>query len=185
MRTVHLVLVAAIVASCWGAPLATLRPPRIPTPAPTATPATARPSIIRVTPSPTPTPGPSPSPTPIPGPTFTADDNRIDALIRLGFVEMLGVLAPMVEPHPNMGDIFTSAREFASRTQASLAEYAPSPCTERAFQLFSKSMRLLEEVSQTFLDWVARGKVGPFDGSPVGTAATRANAAFESLEASC
>lgn len=191
LRTVHLVLVAAIAASCWGAPPATLRPPRTPSPAPTATAAPTRPSFVRVTPTPAsasilnPTPSASSGPTPIAGPTFTADDQQIDALIRLGVGEMLLILAPASSPDPNMGDIFRSARDFASRTRSSLAAFEASPCTERGLQLFEKSMRLLEDVSQAFLDWVAGGRVDQFDGSNIRTAGERARAALESLDASC
>lgn len=191
MRTVHLILVAVIAVSCWGAPPATLRPPRTPSPAPTATAAPTRPSLVRVTPTPpsasTPnsTPNVLPGPTPIAGPTLTADDQQIDALIRLGVGEMLLILGPASSPDPNMGDIFRSAREFASRTRASLTAFEASPCTERGLQLFEKSMRLLEDVSQAFLDWVAAGRVDQFDGSNFRTAGERARAALESLDASC
>jgi hypothetical protein len=143
MRVVRLALIAVLVVGCASA---------VPTAGPSPTPL-----IIYVTPSPTPSPSPTPMPTPTPsGPTMTADDDKIDTLIRDGAASFLALAGRMTDPRAGetIADVFRATRDFADNQQVLAQIYRPSNCTQAALDLYVEGLVIAERESQKFLDWV-------------------------------
>jgi hypothetical protein len=184
MRAARLAIIAVLLTGCASvAPVAT-------TPAGTPVVIYVTPAPLAVTPAPSPAPTPtqvptpSPRPTKPPRPTLTADDVKIQGIIKDGAAQMLDILDEMSAPDSDVVVVFRELRDFASSQQTRLSIYSPSSCTTSAAGLWRTAMEDAEGLAQGFLDWVADGAKGDAPGDP-GAVGGEARSALDAANAAC
>lgn len=137
--------------------------------------------------SPTPTPAPpSPTATP-PATTYTPEDDRIAAFIRIGVdtaVAQLGVLNDM-DPSRLEG-LFLPLEAWISEQVSESEAATPSACTEGALALYLDGLDAFDDIRQTFMDWRDWGAQGhPFPRGAPREAAGILESAVAELTARC
>jgi hypothetical protein len=170
-----MLLVALLLAGCTASPGA------IPSPTPSAAPATQ--TAGPATPEPT---APSTS-TPAPATVYTADDEAIATLIRAGAAEAIPDLKLLNGMDPSrLEDQFLPLGEWITSQRAGIEALTASSCTSAAVERFIDGLEQYDAIRKQFLawrDWGAQGHAFPV--AAPGQAVIAFEAALVELEAHC
>jgi hypothetical protein len=157
-----------------------------PTPKPTVT-ATATPTPAPTpAPTPTPTPEPTPTPTPAPAPTMTADDVKIEFVVKSGVAKMIE-LSGQMDSAATLDDVVRIMDEMRAQADAEVlmtGVFTASPCTKKAWALYEQGMSEMSSGASAVLAWVYDGAVGDMPADDVSASAATLGRALAALEAS-